>query len=63
MKCVSSENPRRRFQDIVENIDRIEQYVLGLDCAAFLADRKTIDAVERCLARVSEAAVKLGPEA
>jgi len=60
---VSSRDPARRFRDIVENIERIELYVHGLDRAEFTADRKTMDAVERCLARISEAAVKLGPEA
>ena len=29
----------------------------------FLADAKTLDAVERCLARISEAAIKLGADA
>jgi uncharacterized protein with HEPN domain len=28
---------------------------------AYLADEKTIDAVERCLQRISEAAYRLGP--
>jgi uncharacterized protein with HEPN domain len=32
-----------------------------MDRAAFLADRKTQDAVERCLLRISEGAIKLGP--
>ncbi|MCB1883258.1 MAG: hypothetical protein KDG89_04550 [Geminicoccaceae bacterium] len=29
----------------------------------FVGDEKTVDAVERCLSRISEAAVKLGAEA
>ncbi|MGI4799002.1 MAG: HepT-like ribonuclease domain-containing protein [Janthinobacterium lividum] len=37
--------------------------MLGMDRAAFDADRRTRDAVERCLERVSEAATKLGDEA
>ena len=31
-----------------------------MDGAAFVKDRKTVDAVERCLERISEAAKKLG---
>ncbi len=34
-----------------------------MDLAAFGEDRKTIDAVERCLERISEAAAKLGDSA
>ena len=58
-----SERPVRRVRDIVENIERIESYVQGLDQDGFQADGKTVDAVERCLSRISEAAVKLGPTA
>jgi uncharacterized protein with HEPN domain len=38
-------------------------YVAGMDLAAFEKDRKTCDAVERCLERISEAAAKLGDRA
>ena len=55
-----SERPRRRFQDILDNIERIESYTAGMDGKAFLADARTTDAVERCLLRISEAATKLG---
>lgn len=55
-----SERPRQRFQDIIDNIDRIDSYIVGMDRAGFRQDQKTIDAVERCLSRISEAAVKLG---
>lgn len=34
-----------------------------MDCDAYLADEKAIDAAERCLMRISEAAVKLGDAA
>jgi uncharacterized protein with HEPN domain len=49
--------------DIIENVDRILQYTQGMDEAAFGSDQKTIDATERCLSRISEAAKKLGPDA
>lgn len=54
-----SSRPRERFQDIIDNISAIERYTAGMDFAAFVADGKTRDAVERCLSRISEAAVKL----
>jgi uncharacterized protein with HEPN domain len=60
MPCVPSSKPARRFQDIVENIDRIFDYVEHLDRDRFLAEQRTIDACERCLMRISEAASKLG---
>lgn len=51
-----------RLNDIVDNIDRIESHVAGMDFAAFTADFKTIDAVERCLQRITEAVIKIGPD-
>lgn len=58
-----SKDPAIRFEDIIENIARIEQYTAGMDLQTFARDTKTVDAVERCLARISEAAVKLGVNA
>ena len=55
-----SEDPIRRFEDILENIIRIEEFTAGMDSAAFVKDLKTSDATERCLQRISEAAQKLG---
>lgn len=46
--------------DIIENIEMIREYTNVMDFPAFLADRKTRDATERCLQRISEAAKKLG---
>lgn len=60
---MSSSRPAQRFEDILENIEAIAQYTQGLDQTSFMADRKTRDAVERCLERISEAAAKLGPVA
>jgi uncharacterized protein with HEPN domain len=53
----------RRLSDIVENADLVASYIAGFQEEAFLADRKTQDAVERCLQRITEAAIKLGSEA
>jgi uncharacterized protein with HEPN domain len=58
---VSTEREALRLQDIVDNIARIESHVAGMDFVAFAADEKTIDAVERCLGRITEAVIKIGP--
>ncbi len=58
-----SERPAIRLQDILENVRLIPSYVLGMDRTAFDEDRRTRDAVERWLERVSEAATKLGDQA
>jgi uncharacterized protein with HEPN domain len=54
-----SSNPRLRLEDIIDNIDRIEEYTRLNTSENFVRDRKTQDAVERCLQRISEAATKL----
>ena len=36
--------------------------MIGLDRQSFAKDLRTIDAVERCLQRITEAVVKIGPE-
>lgn len=61
--CLPSSKPRRRFAEIVENIDRIMRYTAGMSADMFAGDDKTCDAVERCLGRISESAVKLGAAA
>lgn len=53
---------RQRLSDIVRNIDAIDAYVERLDFSAFAADRMRIDAVERCLQRITEAAIRIGAE-
>lgn len=59
---MSSEREALRLQDIVENIDRIAEYLDGIDSEDFGADRKTVDAVERCLQRITEAVIKIGED-
>jgi uncharacterized protein with HEPN domain len=56
---VPSKDPIQRFEDILENVARIEKFTAGMDSDAFMGDPKTYDAVERCLERISEAATKL----
>ncbi len=58
-----SSKPLQRFEDIVYNIDAIVRHTAGLDETAFVTNALVIDAVERCLSRISEAAVKLGEHA
>lgn len=55
-----SSRPAIRFADILANIDAIGRHIGDRDEAAFLADELRVDAVERCLSRLSEAASKLG---
>jgi uncharacterized protein with HEPN domain len=54
-----SKNPILRLEDLLENIGLIRDYTQGLSHQHFIHDRKTQDAVERCLQRISEAAIKL----
>ncbi len=58
-----SNRPRQRFEDIVSNIEAIIRYTAAFDEAAFVGNALVIDAVERCLSRISEAALKLGEHA
>ena len=60
---VPTKRPRRRFQDIQDNIAAIKRYTAGLDLASYSASDLVADAVERCLLRISEAAAKLGDQA
>jgi uncharacterized protein with HEPN domain len=57
---LSSNKPARRFQDIVENANKVAQYTSGLDLDSFERDQMRYDAVERCLERICEAAARLG---
>ena len=59
---MSTEREVLRLHDIVENVARIEGYIAGLDFAGFAANMMTVDAVERCLQRITEAVIKIGPE-
>lgn len=58
-----SRDATQALEDIVANIQRIQRYVEGLSFEKYAADTRTVDAVERCLARISEAAVRLGDAA
>ena len=60
---MSSDRVFLRLNDIVENIDRISAYLSGITFEEFAQDGLRVDAVERCLQRISEASIKIGPEA
>ncbi|RWX77340.1 DUF86 domain-containing protein [Neorhizobium lilium] len=47
------------MRDIVENGTSVLDYTKDLDFEGYISNRLVCDATERCLARVSEAAVKL----
>jgi uncharacterized protein with HEPN domain len=58
-----SEKATQRLEDIIENSQSILRYTAGMNLDSFEEDRKTYDAVERCLERISEGAAKLGDQA
>ena len=55
--------PALALRDIAEAIDAIKQFTRDMDKAGFLADAKTVAAVERKLQVISEAAIRLGDQA
>jgi len=59
----SRPDPAASLADILDNLERIEGYVTGLDREGFGGDTLRRDAVERCLERICEAAFRLGEKA
>ena len=60
---MSFSDPASSFEDILENIARIERFVSGIDEAAFYRDEKTHFSVQYALLAISEAARRLGEKA
>ena len=56
-------DPADSLADIIENAERIEQYLAGVDLVTFASNDLLRDAVERCIERVCEAAHRLGERA
>lgn len=54
---------RQWLKDILEAVRRIESYTAGMDFESFRESPIVIDAVERNLQKVSEAAIRLGDQA
>ncbi|WP_342658124.1 DUF86 domain-containing protein [Sphingomonas sp. NY01] len=44
---------------MIEDADRIATFIDGMNLAAFVADERTIFAVERLLQRITEAAIQI----
>lgn len=59
----SKHDPADSLADIIENAERIERYLSGVDRTAFASSGLMRDAVERCMERVCEAAHRLGEHA
>jgi uncharacterized protein with HEPN domain len=57
---VPSSDPAQRFQDMIDNIARIERFTEGLNLESFIENEEKIFAVQHALLIISEAAVKLG---
>ena len=49
-----SSQPKARFNDIIFNIERIMAYLQGFTFEAFVDDPRTVDAVERCMQRITD---------
>jgi uncharacterized protein with HEPN domain len=60
---LSFRNAKLCFRDIFDAIEMIEQFTAGMNFEDFRADPKTIAAVERKLQVISEAAIRIGPNA
>jgi uncharacterized protein with HEPN domain len=60
---LSSEKQVRWFEDILENISRIERFTSGLDLATLGEQEQTFFAVLHALLIISESARRLGTEA
>jgi uncharacterized protein with HEPN domain len=54
-----SKNPSQRLRDIVDNVEAIASFVVGMDRDEFARDQKTIYAVVRGLEIISEASRRL----
>jgi len=57
---MSSKNERLRLADILDQIAKIEGYVGDLDERSYIENVMIVDATERCLERLIEAATKIG---
>lgn len=55
------EDEAERLGHIVENIDRIAKHLEGVTFEEFSRHELRVDAVERCLQRITEAAIRIGP--
>ena len=59
---MSSNRERDRLLDIVENAQYVADYLNGMGIKQFAGSRMTVDAIERCLQRITEAVIRIGEE-
>jgi len=59
---MSSNRERDRLLDIVENAQYVADYLNGMGFKQFAGSRMTVDAIERCLQRITEAVIRIGEE-
>jgi uncharacterized protein with HEPN domain len=59
---MSSNRERNRLLDIVENAQYVADYLNGMGFKQFAGSRMTVDAIERCLQRITEAVIRIGEE-
>jgi uncharacterized protein with HEPN domain len=57
---VFSEKERNALRDIVDFVDEVDDFTQGVSFRDFQGDRKTLRAVERSLANLTEAAIRIG---
>jgi uncharacterized protein with HEPN domain len=56
-----SERTANRLRDMVEDARRIETFISGMTLDDFMAQERTLFAVERLLQRITEAAIQIDP--
>ncbi len=59
---MSSSREQQRLQDIIENVEAAQAYIGNLSIEEFARNQMMVDAVERCLQRVTEAVMKIGEQ-
>ncbi|MFM9977449.1 MAG: DUF86 domain-containing protein [Sphingomonadaceae bacterium] len=59
---MSSSNETVRIGDILRNAEHAIDYVGALSMEAFADDALRVDATERCIERICEAAIKIGTD-
>ncbi len=57
---MSSNREEQRLLDILDNVTAVQSYVANMSFADFTRNRFVVDAVERCLQRITEAVIKIG---
>lgn len=59
---MSPRNYEQSLQDILESIEKIEEYIFEMQYEEFISDRKTADAVIRNIEIIGEATKNIPPE-